>query len=504
MMAHDLAQMDVSLAELLAGIARAPADVRVTDITLDSRTVSRGGLFLACRGLSSHGLQYLDRALMAGARAVVWEPAPGISAPRLPAATFGLAVPQLSSHVGRIADRFFGAPSARIRIAGVTGTNGKTTCCWLLAQALEASGRRAAYAGTLGVGPTTALKRTTHTTPDCVSVHRELSDLHAHGVRFLGMEVSSHALAQERVGGVRFDTAVFTNLSRDHLDYHGTMDAYAEVKARLFRLPDVVHRVINTGDAGGRRLAASLPPALPVTSVWSGAGDYRQSSDAFVHAREVRAASRGLEVAFESSWGAGRVSSRLIGDFNAENLVAVLAVLLHWGLSLADAVRALGSATAPAGRMETFGGRDGRPLVVVDYAHSPDALAKALRAARRHCRGRLWCVFGCGGDRDPGKRPMMGAIAAELADAIVLTDDNPRTEDPQEIVAAILDGVAERKAVRVIRQRALAIGTALAEARADDVVLIAGKGHEDYQIYGTSSQPFSDRAEVERLLRGRA
>jgi UDP-N-acetylmuramoyl-L-alanyl-D-glutamate--2,6-diaminopimelate ligase len=241
-----------------------------------------------------------------------------------------------------------------------------------------------------------------------------------------------------------------------------------------------------------------------VTSVWSGAGDHRQSSNAFVHARAVRAASRGLEVEFESSWGTGRVSSRLIGDFNAENLVAVLAVLLHWGLPLADAVRALGSATAPAGRMETFGGRDGRPLVVVDYAHSPDALAKALRAARKHCRGRLWCVFGCGGDRDPGKRPMMGAIAAELADAIVLTDDNPRTEDPQKIVAAILDGIAEREAVRVIRQRALAIGTALAEARTDDVVLIAGKGHEDYQIYGTSSQPFSDRAEVERLLGGRA
>jgi UDP-N-acetylmuramoyl-L-alanyl-D-glutamate--2,6-diaminopimelate ligase len=504
MMAHDIARSNASLAELLAGIAIAPADIQVTDVTLDSRTVSPGGLFLACQGLSSHGMQYLDRALASGARAVLWEPAPGIEAPTLPASTFGLAIPDLRSHVGRIADRFFDAPSARIRIAGVTGTNGKTSCCWLLAQALEASGRRAAYAGTLGVGPTAALRRTTHTTPDCVSLHRELSDLYALGVRFLGMEVSSHALAQDRVSGVRFDTAVFTNLSRDHLDYHMTMDAYAEAKARLFRLPDVVHRVINMGDPGGRRLAAALPPDVPVTAVWSGVGEYQEFSDTFVHAREVRAGSRGLEVEFESSWGTGNLNSELIGDFNAENLIAVLAVLLLWGLPPAEAARALASATAPAGRMETFGGHDGRPLVVVDYAHSPDALAKALRATRRHCRGRLWCVFGCGGDRDPGKRPMMGAIAAELADVIILTDDNPRTEDPQKIIDAILDGVAERDSVRVIRARARAISTALGEASSADVVLIAGKGHEDYQIYGTSSQPFSDRLEVERLLGARA
>lgn len=499
-MAHELAHPGASLAELLAGIAIAPADVHVTDLSLDSRTVTPGGLFLACRGLTSHGLRYLERALAAGARAVLWEPAPGIDAPRLPQSTFGLAVPGLRSQVGRIADRFFGAPSAHIRIAGVTGTNGKTTCCWLLAQALEATGRRAAYAGTLGVGPTTALKRTTHTTPDCVSVHRELSDLRALGVRLLGMEVSSHALAQERVNDVRFDTAVFTNLSRDHLDYHKTMDAYAEAKARLFRIPEVAHRVINMGDAQGRRLAAALPPSVPVCAVWIGSGAYRESSDSFVHARSVLAASGGLEVAFDSSWGAGKISSRLIGDFNAENLIVVLAVLLLWEVPLADAVRALESATAPAGRMETFGGRDQQPLVVVDYAHSPDALGKALRAARKHCRGKLSCVFGCGGDRDPGKRPMMGAIAAELADRIILTDDNPRTEDPARIIAEILDGIVERERVRVISARAGAIATALTEARADDVVLIAGKGHEDYQIYGAKSQPFSDRVEVERLL----
>ncbi len=416
----------------------------------------------------------------------------------------GLAIPELRAQVGIIANRFFAAPSAQIRIAGFTGTNGKTTCCWLLAQALEASGRRAAYAGTLGVGSPSALKRTTHTTPDCVSVHRELADLHGQGVRYLGMEVSSHALAQERVSGVHFDTAVFTNLSRDHLDYHRTMDAYAEVKARLLRWPDIRHRVINMGDAAGRRLAQMLTPEVPLTAVWTGVGAHREASDTFVQARRVLASNGGLAVEFDSSWGSGRIHSRLIGDFNAENLIAVLAVLLLWELPPREAVAALETAAAPAGRMETFRGRPGQPLAVVDYAHSPDALGKALRAARRHCRGRLWCVFGCGGDRDPGKRPMMGAIASELADEVILTDDNPRTEDPQQIIDAIIEGFTSGEPVRVIRERARAIATAIAEAGADDIVVIAGKGHEDYQIYGTTSQPFSDRDEVQRLLGGAA
>jgi UDP-N-acetylmuramoyl-L-alanyl-D-glutamate--2,6-diaminopimelate ligase len=504
MMAHDLARKGVSLTELLSGIVAAPPDVLVSDITLDSRTVTPGAAFLACRGISSHGLQYLERALAGGARVILWEPSPNVDAPRLPSGITACAIPELRSHLGVIANRFFGAPSGQIRIAGFTGTNGKTTCCWLLAQALESSSRRAAYAGTLGVGSPTALKRTSHTTPDCVSVHRELADLHGQGVRFLAMEVSSHALAQERVSGVHFDTAVFTNLSRDHLDYHKTMDAYAETKARLLKWPDVRHRVINMGDVTGRRLAQTLSPDVPLTAIWTGVGGHRETSDTFVQARRVLASNGGLAVEFSSSWGAGRIQSRLIGDFNAENLIAVLAVLLVWDLPLREAVAALEVSAAPPGRMETFRGRSEQPLAVVDYAHSPDALGKALRAARRHCRGRLWCVFGCGGDRDPGKRPMMGAIAAELADEVIITDDNPRTEDPQQIVDEIIEGIPSGEPVRVIRERARAIATAIAEARGEDIVLIAGKGHEDYQLYGTTSQSFSDREEVQRLLGGGA
>ncbi len=501
MMAQDLeAQPVTSLARLLTGVVEVPRDVEVTDITLDSRTASRGGLFVAVRGLKSHGLEYLDRALAAGVSAVAWEPAPGVVAPVVPASVVTLAVPDLGRQLGRIADRFFEAPSAQLRIAGVTGTNGKTTSCWILAQALDALGLRAGYSGTLGYGPVTALKPSTHTTPDCISVHRQLSDLHAMGLRYLGMEVSSHALAQDRVDAVRFDTAVFTNLTRDHLDFHRTMDAYALAKAQLFAFPTLEHRVINMGDAMGRRIAQSLPSAQLVTAFWCGVGEYREACDSYVQARSVRAGSAGLEIEFDSSWGSGVLRSRLIGEFNTENLIAMLAVLLLWETPLPEAVRALEAATAPPGRMETFRGGAGRPVAVVDYAHSPDSLGKALRAARRHCRGRVWCVFGCGGDRDPGKRPMMGAIAAQLADEIVLTDDNPRTEDPARIVEQIASGIGTEVPVRIIPERARAIATALGEAGAADIVLIAGKGHEEQQIYGTVARPFSDRSEVARIL----
>ena len=505
MMAHELETTPgISLSHLLAGIVEVPRDVPITDITLDSRTAARGGLFLACRGLKSHGLAYLDRALAVGVSAIVWEPAPGIEAPEVPPSVVSLELPDLSRQLGRIADRFFEAPSTRLRIAGVTGTNGKTTSCWLLAQALDTLGLRAGYSGTLGFGPVGALKPSTHTTPDCISVHRQLSDLHALGLRHLAMEVSSHALAQDRVDAVRFDTAVFTNLTRDHLDFHRTMDAYALAKARLFSFPGLEHRVINMGDATGRRIAESLPSSQLVTAFWCGVGDYRQACDAFMHARGLRAAAAGLEIEFDSSWGSGTLRSRLIGEFNAENLIAMLAVLLLWDVPLAQAVHALEAATAPAGRMETFRGTSGQPTAVVDYAHSPDSLGKALRAARKHCRGRLWCVFGCGGDRDPGKRPMMGAIAGELADEIILTDDNPRTEDPARIIEQIAGGIDSGVSVRTIPERARAIATALAEAAPADIILIAGKGHEEQQIYGTVAHVFSDRAEVARILGARA
>jgi UDP-N-acetylmuramoyl-L-alanyl-D-glutamate--2,6-diaminopimelate ligase len=311
------------------------------------------------------------------------------------------------------------------------------------------------------------------------------------------MEVSSHALDQDRVAGVRFNTAAFTNLTRDHLDYHGTMEAYGAAKARLFTWPSLAHRVINVDDPFGAQLAAQLSPARLVITTRNDA----TAVSSLRHAQLVRASRVtpdpfGLVIGIESSWGSSELAVRLIGDFNVDNVLTVLAVLLAWNVPLAQAVRALAQCRAASGRMEMFGGRGVTPLAIVDYAHTPDALAKALRAGRLHCRGQLRVVFGCGGDRDAGKRPLMGRIAAELADDIIVTDDNPRTEDPARIVADIVAGIAHRSPAVVEHDRALAIRMALQRSGADDVVLIAGKGHEDYQIYGTERRRFSDQAIV--------
>ncbi|MFO7276617.1 MAG: UDP-N-acetylmuramoyl-L-alanyl-D-glutamate--2,6-diaminopimelate ligase [Pseudomonadota bacterium] len=484
------------LAELAAGLVSAPADVTVDDVALDSRDVRPGALFLACRGLTHHGLEFAAQAIERGARAVLYEEPTDVPAPRSDEKVFVAGVPQLGKHAGTIADRFFGSPSQSLAVAGITGTNGKTTCAWLLAQALGRCGRRAAVCGTLGTGFPDSLEPWGHTTADVVTVHRRLATLRDQGADCVAMEVTSHALDQGRVDAVRFHTAAFTNLTRDHLDYHGSMESYGAAKAALFDRPTLRFRVVNVDDPFGAGLAARPAPGEPVvvTRKTEPSGSAR-----FVRARRVELAEKGLEIDAESSWGTLSVRSPLIGEFNADNVLLVLAVLLAWGIEPADAARALATCTAPPGRMETFGG-GALPLAVVDYAHTPDALEKALRAARGHCRGRLRVVFGCGGDRDAGKRPQMGRIASELADEVVVTDDNPRTEDPRRIVADILAGIEKRDAVRVEHDRAAAIRNALRASRAGDVVLVAGKGHEDYQIYGTERRAFSDRSVVRAEL----
>jgi len=291
---------------------------------------------------------------------------------------------------------------------------------------------------------------------------------------------------------VRFRTAIFTNLTRDHLDYHRTMEAYGAVKSKLFETQGLEARVINVSDSFGRELAVRKHPG-ELVAVATSATDVR--AERYVIARHVRTMPRGLDLDVETHLGVTNFSAPLVGPFNAENILLTLATLLSRGFALDKATRALANVCAPAGRMEIFH-RQGRAVAVVDYAHSPDALAKALVALREHCAGRLWCVFGCGGDRDPGKRPMMAAVAERLADVTIVTDDNPRTESGDSIVADILGGFADRSRVRVIRDRAAAVQAALAEAQPADVVLIAGKGHEDYQIYGSEVREFSDRAVV--------
>jgi UDP-N-acetylmuramoyl-L-alanyl-D-glutamate--2,6-diaminopimelate ligase len=487
------------LAELTAGMLTVPGDVAVSDLTLDSRAVTPGALFLACRGLTQHGLKFAPEAIERGARAVLYERE---DAPRPPAGgahTFVAAVPQLTQHVSLIADRFFGAPSQTLTIAGITGTNGKTTCAWLLAQALGHCRRPAAYIGTLGFGLPPHLTATVHTTSDAVTVQRQLAQLRDSGAECVCMEVSSHALAQARVNAVRFSAAVFTNLTRDHLDYHGSMAAYGAAKARLFAWPDLSCRVINIDDPFGAQLAAA-PGAAPLIVTSRQTQATLPSGARFVRATRVRPDPGGLLIEVDSSWGAAELPVRLVGEFNADNALTVLAVLLAWEIPLKDAVRALSKSRAASGRMEMFGGRGRTPLAIVDYAHTPDALANALQAARLHCRGTLRVVFGCGGDRDAGKRPLMGRIAAEFADDIIVTDDNPRSEDPARIVAEIIAGVGERTPHVVEHDRALAIRLALERSGADDVVLIAGKGHEGYQLIGRERRAFQDQTVVSREL----
>jgi UDP-N-acetylmuramoyl-L-alanyl-D-glutamate--2,6-diaminopimelate ligase len=489
------------LSELMAGVVSAPADIRVSDITLDSREVRPGALFLACQGITRHGLEFVQQAVERGASAVLYESS--ANAQNIPPADsqiFVASVPELSRHVGTIADRFFGEPSRSMRVIGVTGTNGKTTCSYLLAQAFTLCGMPGAYIGTLGWGMPGALEPSTHTTGDAVSVHRYLAELRDMGAECVGMEVSSHALDQTRVDGVRFNTAAFTNLTHDHLDYHGSMEAYGEAKQKLFDRETLEVRVINVDDAFGAGLAARVAPGRLVVTTRASTLTV-PATDLFHSTQHVRATKvgilpAGLSIEIESSWGETTFTVSLIGDFNVENVLTVLGALLSANVSLGEAVKVLSQCSAPPGRMEVFAGQGPRPVAIVDYAHTPDALAKALRASRAHCPGKLCVVFGCGGDRDAAKRPVMGRIAAELADEIIVTDDNPRNESPAKIVADILTGIQAPQTTQVEHDRAQAIRLALQRSKSGDVVLIAGKGHEDYQIYGSQRRAFSDQAVV--------
>ena len=485
----------VELARLLQGRVVAPRVV-VRNLVLDSRQVAAGDAFAAVGGRTTHGLEHVGMAVARGAIAVLWDPAAGGVLPGLPPAITVVAVPGLRAALGELADRFYGEPSTAIDVAAVTGTNGKTTCAWLYAVCHGATG---AYLGTLGAGRPPELAPTSHTTLDVLSLHRTLATFRAAGLRRAGIEVSSHALDQERVAGVRIPVAAFTNLTRDHLDYHGTMQAYGAAKERLLHCRGVRRAVVNVGDSYGAELAARAPVGVEVTRV-SAAG-VPPAAGPHVAAQRVACHAGGIDIEGSSHAGAFRLRSRLVGAFNAENLLVVLGMLLAADMPLAAAIDALSVAMPPPGRMEAYRvGTDG-PTVVVDYAHTPDALAKALAALRVHTSGALWCVFGCGGDRDAGKRPLMAAAAEAGADRIVVTDDNPRNEDPDRIVAMITAAFSGRVPVHVERDREAAIRGARAAARRGDVILVAGKGHEDYQIYGHERRAFSDRAIAESLLR---
>lgn len=490
----------VSLAGLLQGHADVPAaqDVSILGLGMDSRALGPGFLFLACRGHDHHGLKHLADARARGAAAVAYDPVDAAPYLKDLAGLPAAAVSELAQQAGGIAARFYADPSATLKVLAVTGTNGKTSVSLISAQVLSESGGSCGVLGTVGFGLYGKLESATHTTPDAVNTQAWLARFRAQGVKQVSMEASSHALQQGRLNGVHLEVAVFTNLTRDHLDYHGSMADYGAAKYRLFEMPGLRHAVINLDDDYGRELAARLP--ADIDSIGYSLEGRENSAGRTLHGTQLALNAGGLTFDVNGDFGRGHVDSRLLGRFNAQNLLAVLGGLLALGQPFDQALHALSRAHTVPGRMECFGGGLRRPLVVVDYAHTPDALEKALIALRAHCRGQLWCVFGCGGERDRGKRPQMGAIAARLAERVVLTDDNPRHEDGDAIIAEILTGISDSAHLKVERDRTRAVAYAIGAAVPGDVVLVAGKGHEADQIVGDRCLPYSDRDTVRGAL----
>jgi UDP-N-acetylmuramoyl-L-alanyl-D-glutamate--2,6-diaminopimelate ligase len=476
-----------NLTALLEGAAGVPS-LPISGLAIDSRRVKPGDLFLACKGASSHGLDYLDSVVQRGAAAVAYDATSAVNPPPQEAIPL-VPVEELASKAGDIANRFYGEPSRALRVIGVTGTNGKSTVAWLLAQALSALNKTCAYSGTLGYGVAELENDDDMTSPDVVETHRRLAAFVGAGAACAAIEVSSHALDQGRVDAVEFDAALLTNLSRDHLDYHGSMERYAAAKEKLFREFSARHLIINVDTDFGEQLAGQLAHATLVSSK----PDLTADSAAYVSARSIVAGDHGSTVTIDSSWGTAQLELPLIGDFNVANALLVLAYLLNSEVELKTACAVLAEVTAPPGRMQRVVAAGG-PAVFVDYAHTPGALEVTLRALREHCKGKLWCVFGCGGDRDQGKRPLMAATAEELADALVITSDNPRGESPAVIIDDIVAGLTGHEKATVIEDRAAAIAWAIANAGEGDAILVAGKGHENYQLVGDKRLDFSDYA----------
>ncbi|MFP3270379.1 MAG: UDP-N-acetylmuramoyl-L-alanyl-D-glutamate--2,6-diaminopimelate ligase [Paraburkholderia sp.] len=478
----------------------------------DTRSLAAGDVFLAYAVDGADNRPFIDSAIERGAAAVLFQPENFTGSPD-PA--LALAVPALNELAGSIASNWYGDPSDSMRVVGVTGTNGKTSCSQWIAAALSALGTPCAIIGTLGSGMPGHLVHTGFTTPDAPQLQRSLAQLRDAGAKGVAMEVSSHALHQGRVNGTAFDIAVFTNLTQDHLDYHGTFAAYEAAKARLFAWPELRCAVINHDDAAGQRLLAGTRGH--VRTIAYGLGTRAEAADiaapqadAWLHAADVRATATGTAFYLTTSdWGDAEVEVQTLGAFNVSNLLGVLGALLAADIPFDAALAELAKLEPVNGRMQRLGGRlqNDEPLVVIDYAHTPDALEKTLEALRPMAAargGELICMFGCGGDRDATKRPLMGAIAEKLADGVIVTSDNPRSEDPQTILDQIAAGMKDASKARRIEDRASAILQAIRSAACEDVIVLAGKGHEATQEIMGKKRAFSDQDHARLALAARA
>ena len=481
------------------------ANVLITGLSLNSQQIQAGDLFFAFPGTQADGRRFIENAVNQGAAAILAEANLGISETLEFEAPDGrkipiLTVPELASQCSAIAAEFYGNPSHNMQIIGITGTNGKTSCAYYLAAAFTKLGNKTGFMGTIGCGLYGEdITSTGLTTSDPITVQRLLAQMYYEGVRIVIMEVSSHALVQGRVNGVKFANAIFTNLSQDHLDYHGDMASYWAAKRLLFENFQLPYAVINGNDPYGRELLLELWGAQYVC----GYSHYPVSTDVaqipMVSAHEIKFSRHGMQARIHSPWGLGLLRSPQIGRFNLSNLLAVITTMATMGIHMDDILHALQDLPVVPGRMQSFSMAD-KPLVVVDYAHTPDALENVLNVLRENCDAKLWCVFGCGGTRDKTKRPIMGEVAERLAHNIIITDDNPRMEDAHEIVKDIFKGFNKPEKIKIEHDRAAAIAHAIVNAGVHDTVLIAGKGHETYQQVGKAKRHFSDAEEVQKRL----
>ena len=469
------------------------AQTQITSLELDSRKIQTGDTFVAVPGHAVDGRDFISKAIEQNANLVLaqaCELSPHASI-TYQDSTPVIYIDSLEQRLSELAGRLY--QSQGNRIIGVTGTNGKTTISQLITQWIDLLGKRAAVMGTTGNGFLSDLKQAANTTGSPIEIQKTLSELAQQGAEYTALEVSSHGLVQGRVKALNFEIGAFSNLSRDHLDYHGTMEDYGEAKFSLFSQHNCKRAVINVDDEVGEKWLSRLPDALAVSLT------PKPSLTRAVFAQSVRYSESGIELSFDGQYGEGVLSAPLIGEFNASNLLLSFACLLSLGFDKQALLDVAPQLTPVIGRMELFSSQ-GKAKVVVDYAHTPDALEKALMALRVHCQGKLWAIFGCGGDRDTGKRPMMAAIAEQYADESILTDDNPRSESPQAIVEDMLKGLTQPEKAHVEHSRYEAISYALSKAGEQDIILLAGKGHEDYQVMANETVHYSDRESAQQLL----
>ena len=470
----------------------------ITGLSLDSRSTSEGDLFFALQGLQQHGFEYSQQAIARGAAALAWESSQQVKVDELPSTIPCLAIDNLQDKLGLICQRFYSNPSAQMNVIAVTGTDGKTSVSQFIAQALKQLDFPCGVVGTLGYGVYPDFDDASHTTPDAVRMHGLLHTLRVDDVSNVVLEASSHGLRQGRLKGVDIDTAVFTNLGRDHMDYHSTIEDYFSSKRLLFQSPNLKNAVINIDDEAGMRLTQEFSGQLNVITCSIKSNLF--SAHSYINAINIKHVAGEVSFEIDSSWGNSIVTTSLIGKFNISNLLAVLGALIASGVEFNSAIKAISNTQTVPGRMEFIVYNRNSAAVVIDYAHTPQALINVLKVLREYCAGKLWCVFGCGGNRDQGKRKLMAQAVEQYADMAVITDDNPRFEDPEEITNEIQLGFSSSSNYSLIHDRYKAIEYAIKNASDEDVVLIAGKGHEAVQIIKHDYLPFDDKKIANLIL----